>query len=481
MSENLPENANIRQLRVQAKELLRTLPSGSKLADAQLLIARKYGFDSWPKLVAQIETPGLLEQFRAAIEAGDSGALEKLLKSKPVLRGHINDPMFGFDTPPVIEASRHREAARLLPVLVRYGADPNARSKWWAGGFSALDFAKGPTVDLLQQLGATFDVWSAAAQGRGDVLRELLDRDPASVNGPGGDGQRPLHVAANAETAELLVSRGADLEIRDVDHESTPIQYQIHNRALVRVLLSHGATPDVFTAVVLDDAALLERLLGEDPSAAHAHVGLAPFLTTKSNGGHIYAYLLGPTKSALQVAAERDCGAALAVLQRFASPSQRLIVAAWREDAAQVREILTANPNLEIGPDAPAISQAAQNGKVETVRLLLEAGFDPKTPGMDSGSALHVACWFGHLAVVKLLVDRVPLDLRDANHGSTPLGWACHGAQWCRNGNGDYPGVVEALLRAGAAPNAVANSGGTSMEAQAGNRQDVIEVLRRYQ
>jgi hypothetical protein len=69
MSENLPENANIRQLRVQAKELLRTLPSGSKLADAQLLIARKYGFDSWPKLVAQIETPGLLEQFRAACRA----------------------------------------------------------------------------------------------------------------------------------------------------------------------------------------------------------------------------------------------------------------------------------------------------------------------------------------------------------------------------------------------------------------------------
>jgi hypothetical protein len=66
MSEKLPANANIRQLRIQAKELLRTLPSGSKLAEAQLQTARKYGFESWPKLVAEIETPVLLEQFKRA-------------------------------------------------------------------------------------------------------------------------------------------------------------------------------------------------------------------------------------------------------------------------------------------------------------------------------------------------------------------------------------------------------------------------------
>jgi ankyrin repeat protein len=158
---------------------------------------------------------------------------------------------------------------------------------------------------------------------------------------------------------------------------------------------------------------------------------------------------------------------------------ERLIVAAWTENAELVRAILRANPSLEVGSFGRAITEAAQNGKAETVRLLLEAGFDPKTPGMDSGTALHVACWFAHLEVVKLLVDRVPLDLPDANHGSPALGWACHGAQWCRNANGDYPGVVEVLLKAGADPKAPANSGGTSMVAQAGQREDVIEVLRR--
>ena len=57
-----------------------------------------------------------------------------------------------------------------------------------------------------------------------DILRELLDKDPTSVNAPGGDGERPLHFAATAEIAELLIARGADLEQRDVDHEGTPIQ-----------------------------------------------------------------------------------------------------------------------------------------------------------------------------------------------------------------------------------------------------------------
>ncbi|MEI7577431.1 MAG: ankyrin repeat domain-containing protein [Armatimonadota bacterium] len=480
MSEKLPENADVRQLRTRAKELLRTLPAGSKLADAQLSIARQYGFDSWPKLIAEVETPVLLDQFRRAIDEGDAAGLERLLANKPALRKRVNDPMFAFDAQPIIQAVRHREAARLLPILVRHGADPNARTMWWAGGFSALDFARGSTVDVLLGVGARFDVWSASVQGRLDVLRELLDADPASVNAPGGDGQRPLHVAANAEIAALLIKRGADLEIRDTDHESTPIQYHINNLPVVRELLRHGATPDVFTAVVLDDVELMRSILETDPKSASVHVGEAPFVTTKSNGGHIYAYQLGPTKTPLQVAIERGSQAVAAELQRGARAVDRLIAAAWAEDESLVEKILAEEPAIEIGASARMITEAPQAGKAETVRLLLRAGFDPTTPGMDSGSALHVACWFGYVEVVRMLVDKVPLDLRDAHHGSPPLGWACHGAQWCRNPKGDYVAVVRELIGAGADSSSTANSGGTSMIEQAGKRTDVIAVLKQY-
>jgi Ankyrin repeats (3 copies) len=207
-----------------------------------------------------------------------------------------------------------------------------------------------------------------------------------------------------------------------------------------------------------------------------------PFVTSKSNGGHIYIYLLGNGKTPAQVAAERGNRAVLEQLSKGTSPVRRLISASWLEDKAAVAEILQAHPDisLEFGADARSITDAAQAGKTETVRLLLEAGFDPNTPGMDSGSALHVACWFGYADIVRLLVDRVPLDLKDRNHGSPPLGWATHGSQWCNNPKGDYMAVVETLLESGADLSAPANSGGTSMLDQAGQREDVKEVLRKY-
>ncbi len=482
MSEPIPERADIRQLRIQAKELLRSLSNGEKLADAQLAIARKFGFDSWPKLVEAIEKPVLLEKFKTAVYEGDLATLERLLKTKASLRRHINDTMFDFDSPAVVYASHHPHAENLLTLLVKHGADPNVRSKWWAGGFGALDHASENATKVLVDLGAKFDVWSASAKGRIDVLRQLLDADPSSVNAPGGDGQRPLHVAKTPEIAELLIERGAELEIRDIDHESTPIQYHANNPDVLRILLERGAKPDIFTAAVLDDVDLAKNILEDHPSASEARAGSAPFITTKSNGGHIYIYILGNGKTPAQVAAERGNRAVLDHLTKESSPVRRLIAAAWLEDNEAVEEILRTQFEIAaaIGTDARAITDAAQAGKTETVRLLLTAGFDPKTPGMDSGSALHVASWFGYIDIVKLLVGSVPLDLKDSNHGSPPLGWAAHGSQWCNNPKGDYIAVVGALLEAGADFNAPANSGGTSMIGQAGQREDVKEVLRKY-
>lgn len=485
--QSLPSSADLRQLRTRAKERLRLLHSNpatrdSKLADAQRDLAREYGFPSWPALVAAVEMPQLIQEFKSSVEAGDADRLERLLRTKLPARRLLDQPLFDFDTPALIVASQHPNAERLLPILVRYGADPNVRSTWWAGGFSALDSADERTSALLVELGAAYDVWSAAAQGRADILRMLLEKDPSLINAPGGDGGRPLHFACNSEVAELLLDRGADVEIRDVDHEGTPIQHHVNSPELLRLLLRAGAKPDIFTAVALDDVDLARQLLAASPETAHAHVGVPPFACEKSEGGHIYAYKLGPRKTPIQVAAERGSRSVLAELLRHADPSERLLAAAWAEDHDAVAAILKDHPQIgaELGENARAIADAAQAGRVGTVRLLIEAGVDPKTPGMDTGSALHTACWFGHLDVVRLLIGHVPLDLLDKSHGSPPLGWATHGAQWCRNPKGDYVGVVEALLAAGADPNAPANREGTTMLAQAGSREDIKETLLRH-
>ena len=482
----------MRQLRNQAKDLLRSIKAGQtpiegasttdiKLADTQLIVARRNGYASWAKLLDAVETPVLIERFKGAVNDGEARTLALLLKTSRALRNQINAPIFSYDAPAIVRASSHPKALDLLPILLRFGADPNIRSKWWAGSFSALDTARPEAVELLLDSGAKFDVWSASNHGRIDILRALLDKDPASVNARGGDGETPLHFAANAEVAELLIERGADLEIRDIDHEATPIQYQVNNLDVVRVLLKHGAKPDIFSAVVLDDVELARQILADNSDAANARVGSAPFVTTKSEGGHIYTYRLGGGKTPMHLAAERGSHQVLAEIQKYLSPIRRLILAAWTENEPEISKIVEDFPGVvsNMGEDAGAMVHAAKVGRVSTVRLLMEAGFDPLFES-DMGTALHAACWFGHVDVVKLLVDRVPLDLKDSVHGSPPLGWACHGAQWCRNSAGDYVGVVETLLMAGADPNQAANYKGISMIEQAGSREDVKAVLRRY-
>jgi hypothetical protein len=84
------------------------------------------------------------------------------------------------------------------------------------------------------------------------------------------------------------------------------------------------------------------------------------------------------------------------------------------------------------GPDRHlALALAAQYGHVEIVRLLLDAGEDPNRynpPGGHSHSTpLHQAALAGHEAVVRLLVERgARLDLKDVLWHGTPAGWARH-------------------------------------------------------
>jgi hypothetical protein len=100
----LPERPSLEQLRKQAKELLQLFRSGDSsathrlhtykpdasepiLADAQYVLAREHGFDSWPKLVHYIystQPPDLQQHQRiagdlvAAYNSADAGAITRL-------------------------------------------------------------------------------------------------------------------------------------------------------------------------------------------------------------------------------------------------------------------------------------------------------------------------------------------------------------------------------------------------------------------
>lgn len=79
-----------------------------------------------------------------------------------------------------------------------------------------------------------------------------------------------------------------------------------------------------------------------------------------------------------------------------------------------------------------AVALAAQHGHVEILKLLLDAGEDPRQYNPAGNHAhstpLHQAALGGHEAVVRLLVERgARLDVKDMVHHGTPLGWAIYG------------------------------------------------------
>ena len=80
MSRNLPARPNLEFLKKEAKSLLDVLlqrDGAAQLADAQHALARDYGFASWPKLKAHVESVrgpaasvrGPLDRQRRAVEA----------------------------------------------------------------------------------------------------------------------------------------------------------------------------------------------------------------------------------------------------------------------------------------------------------------------------------------------------------------------------------------------------------------------------
>lgn len=80
----LPERPNLRHLKDQAKDLLKSGAAGS-LTQAQLQIARLYGFPSWPKLKAHIESLEEIGQLKLAIDSNDLERVKAMMTRNPAL------------------------------------------------------------------------------------------------------------------------------------------------------------------------------------------------------------------------------------------------------------------------------------------------------------------------------------------------------------------------------------------------------------
>ena len=167
------------------------------------------------------EDKRLVDDAMQAFHADDAARLREILDRHPALKPLINAPIGPFDSPVIV----HVRSRQMLDVLLDAGADINGRSRWWAGGFGILDCASPEVSTYAIERGAAVDAHAAARLGLVERLRDLLRQNPALVHARGGDGQTPLHMAKTVEIATQLLDAGADINARDVDHESTPAQY----------------------------------------------------------------------------------------------------------------------------------------------------------------------------------------------------------------------------------------------------------------
>ena len=192
------------------------------------------------------------DAFIEAVKAGDVGQVASLLASDANLRAQIDVPWFYFDAPAIVYSAGNGDR-EMVDLLLQNGADIDIKSSWWAGGVSALNQVTGSMLGYNRELaeylierGATIDIHAAAGLDMPEVLHALIDENPDRVNERGPDGMTALHYAATPKIAELLLERGADIEVQDIDHHGTAAQWTVRNRPDVsRYLVEQGAKADI--------------------------------------------------------------------------------------------------------------------------------------------------------------------------------------------------------------------------------------------
>jgi ankyrin repeat protein len=183
----------------------------------------------------------------------------------------------------LISAVTAGDADRVSALLA---ADPTLAGARDAAGVSALMLARyrsdRAVTDALLAADPELDVFEAAALGRIDRLRPLLDEFPASSAALSPDGFTALHLAAffgKEEAARLLIERGAPVgRLSENDLTVEPLHSAAAGRhhGICRLLIAAGADPNapqqggwrpLHQAAQHGDPELLELFLsaGADP------------------------------------------------------------------------------------------------------------------------------------------------------------------------------------------------------------------------
>jgi ankyrin repeat protein len=316
------EHTDLNQLKRQAKELLDAFRAGDGAAisevnahyhtadpdtfalhDAQMVLARAYGFASWPKLKAYVDgaTAG---RFLEAVRAGDPGKVQAMLRARPEL---VNMGV-GQDEHRAIHYAVLHRSPEMTRLLMQHGADARAGIYPHRDATSALTLAGDRGYDEIVAIireeeqrrretqagtsaaAAPASIFGAWMWESGWAIR-MLQADPALARSTDPEGCTPLHAAAAAlEEGGILwlLDHGADPNHRTRDGW-TPLDLaasgrgwsKSDNRAnfeqVARLLLSRGASLSPIPAVALGEEEWLRARHAEGALAGVTgiHIGVS--------------------------------------------------------------------------------------------------------------------------------------------------------------------------------------------------------------
>jgi ankyrin repeat protein len=309
----LPKQPSLEQLRKQAKDLLEQYRAGDPAAvaeihrfesrpdpatfalnDAQRVLARAYGYESWPKLKAFVDGANIA-RLAAAVQVGDVAQVRALLSARPKL---VAMDRAGNDEHRALHYAVLRRDLAMVKLLMEAGADARKGIFPNRDATSALVIAKDreyndivAVIEEEERLcraemscpNATISpvqdqINHAISKGDNAEAIRLLEVDGSLIQACDRDGGTPLHVAAqeaNEEMLAWLLSRRAKARKQDVNG-LTPLdraalaadprnEHAKRFPAIAKRLLDHGAEVTIRAAVALADAIRIRELVSADP------------------------------------------------------------------------------------------------------------------------------------------------------------------------------------------------------------------------
>jgi ankyrin repeat protein len=288
----IPARANLEHLKNEAKQRLKSMRAQAptvRLADAQFLVARRYGFPSWRRLKSYVDAlHDFGRQLVNAVRAGDLEIIGKILDDHPDLvnaGAEVNPQMRPSDTLAMrlIHLAIAEARIDVLRLLIERGADLNVRN---ANGrlplHDCFELDHDEYATLLLDAGAVPDVCAATVYGLHEQLEKILQSDPANTNDL-TTGNSPLGWAVygrQAKSAEILFEHGAIADRSPYDSYAWRPASDVASTVVTPVLLEHGADPNwrdddgntplhraIRSRLVVDPAKFAQLLLdfGADP------------------------------------------------------------------------------------------------------------------------------------------------------------------------------------------------------------------------